>query len=82
LKGAIESIFQSFIVEEKINFVPSKIKELHLYQSADILLNQEKIGFLGQIHPQVSKKYQINQPVFGTQISLSKLLFFLEKNIQ
>ena len=47
----------------KINFSLSQTKELHPYQSADILLNQEKIGFLGQIHPQVSKKYQINQLV-------------------
>jgi len=82
LKGTIERIFQSFNIAEKINFVPSKIKELHPYQSADILLNQEKIGFLGRIYPQISKKYQINEPVFGTQISLSKLFAFLQKNNQ
>jgi len=76
----IERIFQSFNVGEKINFMPSKTKELHPYQNADILLNQEKIGFLGQIYPQVSRRYQINQPVFGGQISLSKLFNFLAKN--
>jgi len=53
---------------------------LHPYQSADIFLNQKKIGFLGQIHPQVRKKYQLDQPVFGAQISLSKLFIFLAEN--
>ncbi|CAJ0747089.1 20012_t:CDS:2 [Entrophospora sp. SA101] len=47
-------------------------EELHPYQNADIWLNQEKIGFLGKIHLPVSKKYQIDQPVFGAQISLTK----------
>jgi len=76
----MERIFQSFNIGEKINFMPSKTRELHPYQSADILLNQEKIGFLGQIHPQVSKRYQTNQLVFGGQISLSKLFNFLAKD--
>jgi len=58
------------------------MKKLHPYQGADILLNQRKIGFAGQIHPQIRKIYQINQPVFGTQISLSKLFFFLAKDSQ
>ncbi|KLL03973.1 MAG: phenylalanyl-tRNA synthase subunit beta [Mycoplasmataceae bacterium CE_OT135] len=82
LKGAVEGIFQSLNIADKINFVPSQIKELHPYQSADILLNQEKIGFLGQIHLQVNKKYQIGQPAFGAQISLSKLFSFLAKDNQ
>jgi phenylalanyl-tRNA synthetase beta chain len=55
------------------------MKKLHPYQGADILLNQRKIGFAGQIHPQIRKIYQINQPVFGAQISLSELFFFLAK---
>src|SRR2546423_258049 len=69
-------------ISNKIRFVPSQIKKFHPYQSADILLNQEKIGFVGQIHPLIRKNYQINQPVFGAEISLSKLFSFLAENSQ
>lgn len=80
LKGSLEGIFTTLNINDKISFVPSQIKELHPYQGADILLNQKKSGFLGQIHPQVRKKYQLSQPVFGAQISLSKLFTLLKEN--
>lgn len=81
LKGAIENIFQSLNIMDKINFTPSSIKELHPYQGADILLKPEKVGFLGQIHPYTSKKYQLNHLVWGAQISLSKLFSFLQEKV-
>jgi len=80
LKGIMEELFINLNVIDKISFVPSQIKKLHPCQGADILLNQKKIGFLGQIHPKIRKNYQINQPVFGAQISLSKLFVFLLEN--
>ncbi|RHZ36442.1 hypothetical protein [endosymbiont GvMRE of Glomus versiforme] len=82
LKGIIKEIFHILNIIDKVNFVPSQIKELHSYQSADIFLEQEKTGFLGKIHPQLSKKHQLKQPVFGAQISLSKLFSFLAKTKQ
>lgn len=86
----MENIFRSLNLIEKIEFVPSAIKEFHPYQKADILLaenlvstsSEKKIGFLGQIHPQLTKKYQIAPSVFGVQIFLSKLFAFLTKNNQ
>jgi phenylalanyl-tRNA synthetase beta chain len=47
-------------------------------QSAAVLLGKEKIGFLGQINPQTALNYQINEPVFITQISLSKIFNYLD----
>ena len=77
---------------DKIDFIPSAVKEFHPYQSADIVLTkditqnvvatEEKIGFLGQIHPQLAQKYQITSPIFGVQIFLNRLFAFLTKNNQ
>jgi phenylalanyl-tRNA synthetase beta chain len=80
LKGVIEGLFIALNINDRISFVPSQVKKLHPYQGADILLNQKKIGFAGQIHPQTRKSYQISQPVFGAQISLSRLFFFITKD--
>lgn len=48
-------------------------------QSAEIFLNQQKIGFVGQIKPLIAQKYRISEPVFATQISLTKVFTYLEK---
>ena len=46
-------------------------------QSAEIFLSKEKIGFLGQISPSILQNYQINEPVFVAQISLTKVFGYL-----
>ena len=83
----MESIFHSLNIVNKIDFFSSCAKGFNPYQSADILLIENivsnisslgrEIGFVGQIHPLLAKKYQIDLPVFGAQISLSKLFDFL-----
>ncbi|CAJ0761765.1 14042_t:CDS:2 [Entrophospora sp. SA101] len=55
--------------------MPSKTKELHPYQNADILLNQEKIGFLGQIYPQ-----QDLSLIFEENIPAGKVIEVIKKN--
>ena len=72
----MESIFYSLNIVNKIDFVTSRTKGFHPYQSADILLAENivsntRIGFVGQIHPLLAKKYQIDLPVFGCQIFLN-----------
>lgn len=89
LKGTVENIFHSLNIINKTDFVSSRTKGFHPYQSVDILLTEdiesnttsqgEKIGFAGQIHPLLIKKCQIDLPVFGAQISLTKLFDFLTK---
>jgi phenylalanyl-tRNA synthetase beta chain len=52
---------------------------LHSFQSVEILLQKEKIGFLGRAGPKITQNYRINEPVFVAQISLSKIFDYLAK---
>ena len=42
-------------------------------------MGEEKIGFLGEINQKLTQKYQVNQPVFVAQISLTKIFDYLSK---
>jgi phenylalanyl-tRNA synthetase beta chain len=66
-------------VEKEISFSLTFLDYLNSSQSSEVFIGKEKIGFLGQINPQVSKKYQINEPVFIAEISLTKIFNYLDK---
>jgi len=78
IKGVLENIFQLCQIYSKISFSYAALKYLNSAQSAEVLLEGKKIGFLGQIHPQTTRNYQINEPIFVAQISLSKIFNYLD----
>lgn len=46
-------------------------------RSAEILIDEEKIGIIGEIHPEVLEKWSLEKPVVGFEINLEKLSTFL-----
>src|SRR4051794_16836529 len=76
----LERIFASLNIMKEISFIPSFVKELHPYQSADILLAGKKIGFLGRVSAEINQEYQIKSVVLVAEISLSQLFAYLSIN--
>lgn len=57
-KGILESLFSKLNL--KVTFVAEKdMASMHPGRTARILLSEETIGFLGQVHPQVANDYDI-----------------------
>lgn len=57
-KGILESLFSKLNL--KVTFVSEKdMASMHPGRTARILLGEETIGFLGQVHPQVANDYDI-----------------------
>jgi phenylalanyl-tRNA synthetase beta chain len=77
MKGILENIFFLLKIEKEIVFSLTSVSFLNSLQSAEIFLGKEKIGFLGQIFPSIVQSYQINEPVFIAQISLTKIFNYL-----
>lgn len=75
----LESIFNYWQLEQEISFSPNSLNYLFSSQSAEIFLGKEKIGFFGQIHPQVFPSYQTGEKIFIAQISLTKISDYLSK---
>lgn len=55
LKGIIENLLDYSGLKNRYSFEISTEKSLHPGISADILVDRKKIGFMGRIHPSISK---------------------------
>lgn len=57
-----------------IKFVPANIPALHPGRSAIIEQNGQIIGYLGEIHPQISAELDLRQPVYLFECILDQLV--------
>ncbi len=73
VKGIVEAVFAKFKLAERITYEASHMKDLHPGRAADIFLDDEKIGFLGQVHPAVAKAYDVPE-TYVAELNLAALL--------
>lgn len=60
IKGIVERYLANMAIKNPISFVASSERpEMHPGRTANILIGDELIGYVGQIHPQMAKKYKI-----------------------
>lgn len=50
-------------------------------RSADIFFDEENIGFIGEIHPQVLNNWELDLPVVSFEINMNKIMEFINKSI-
>ncbi len=80
-KGIVEGILSNFCSGALVEYVPAKITCLHPTRSANILVNGEVIGFLGQIHPVLMEKLDVDKPIYGCEIDCSLLKKYFNDKI-
>ncbi|MDH5433217.1 MAG: phenylalanine--tRNA ligase subunit beta [Gammaproteobacteria bacterium] len=73
LKGDLEAIFRLTSAEDEFKFVQSQRDGLHPGQTAEILRNGQSCGYIGKIHPQTQKEFDLDEAVFVFEISLKRL---------
>lgn len=76
VKGFIEGVFTRLGIEEKRYSLVNMDEDstfLHPGRSCYIIEGKKKIGFIGQIHPNMEKKYAI-KPTFVAELDLTHLL--------
>ncbi len=69
LKGIVENILDYLGFKDRYVFKKDEINSMHPKRGAQIILDNEVIGFLGQIHPQINKK-----EIYVFEINVDKLL--------
>lgn len=69
VKGIVESLFEYLGLKNRYKFVKKEIKNIHPGISASILIDNEEVGFIGKIHPNLTK-----EDIYVSEISLSKLI--------
>jgi len=73
LKGIIVDLFDKLSIKNyQIALPKSPLKGLHPGVSASIILGKEEIGFMGKLHPDTEKDFNVKD-VFVFEINLEKL---------
>jgi len=77
LKGCLENIFYDLKLEKRRYRAEISEPFLHPGQSCNLYVNDTKIGFMGQVHPEVLEKMDIRSTAYLFEINLD----FLEKQL-
>ncbi|RHW33441.1 phenylalanine--tRNA ligase subunit beta [Lysinibacillus yapensis] len=72
-KGIVESLFEKLGLTERVTYEKATVEGLHPGQTAAILLDGEKVGLIGGLHPAERKKYDLKE-TFVAEINLQAIL--------
>lgn len=72
MKGILEVVFERFNLSN-VEFQAAQLKGFHPGRTALCILDGEVFGILGQLHPNLAKRYDLDDPVVF-QLDLEKLL--------
>ncbi|CAG9001302.1 MAG: Phenylalanine--tRNA ligase beta subunit [Candidatus Celerinatantimonas neptuna] len=75
IKADLEALITSTKSAKEFDFVRAEHPALHPGQSAQILRNGEKVGWVGAIHPKLEKGFALNGRVFLFEIKVDALTY-------
>lgn len=74
LKGVLENVIKLLGLTELIRFeATTEFADLHPGRTAKIVVADKMIGFIGQVHPQVAKAFDVNE-TYVAELDLDTLL--------
>lgn len=80
LKGILEMIWERFGLPQP-EYTRSNRPYLHPGQGADILVEGKIIGYLGQVHPEALKGYELSQKAFLMELNLTVISELIHTDI-
>ncbi len=73
-KGIVESVFEKLGMDHNVSYRQTEgFKEMHPGRTADIYLGEEKIGFVGEVHPKYAEDNDLNRTAVF-EINIDQLL--------
>ncbi len=74
VKGIVEELTEVLGIGDKTEYSPiSNIPYMHPGRCAEVSIGEEKLGFLGEIHPKVCDNYEIGTKTYVAVIYIDKL---------
>ncbi len=73
LKGIVEGLADILGLKNRVTYVAAKRNDMHPGRTANILLDGNVIGYIGQVHPETEKELDINA-TYVFELSLQALL--------
>ena len=72
-KGYLEVVFERLGLDEKVTYRKSTLEGMHPGRFAEIYLSEKRIGFIGEVHPQVVDKLGLNT-TYVFEINLDEVI--------
>ena len=72
-KGYLEVVFDRLGLDEKVTYKKSKLEGMHPGRFAEVHLGEKRIGFIGEVHPQVADKLGLNT-TYVFEINLDEVI--------
>ncbi|WP_461197467.1 phenylalanine--tRNA ligase subunit beta [Enterococcus sp. N249-2] len=74
VKGILENLFDQLGLTKRITYIQTnQLQEMHPGRTAMIQLDQQVIGFVGQVHPTAAKAYDVTE-TYVAELDLDQLL--------
>ncbi|MEG1509237.1 MAG: phenylalanine--tRNA ligase subunit beta [Clostridia bacterium] len=70
-KGVIENILYKFGINAR--FEAGNTSFLHNGRNADIVVNGFKIGYVGEVHPNITTKFDVKERIYIAELDIEKL---------
>ena len=81
IKAVVNGLLRE-IGAENVTYERSEIGYLHPGISADVFVNDKKIGYIGKIHPVTAKAFDIPEHVFIAEITIQDIIGKERKNFR
>ena len=81
LKGVVENLLEELNID-KYRILSSNNDSMHPGRTAELLINNKRVGCLGEIHPDVLDKYDIPVSVYVSELNFEEILQQSDMNIK
>ena len=82
LKGVCEALFKNMNISNVSYVADTKNPTYHPGRCANVLIDDEVIGTIGEIHPDVLKNFDIEEKAYVAEISLEKVFNAINDDIK
>lgn len=72
-KGYLEVVFERLGLDEEVTYRKSTLEGMHPGRFAEVYLGEKRIGFIGEVHPQVADKLGLNT-TYVFEINLDEVI--------
>ncbi len=78
MKGVVEELFEKLGMKKKVHYDPSCERPyLHPGRKADIVYEGVRLGYLGEIHPEVTDNYKIGERTYIAVLDMPNVVPFV-----
>jgi phenylalanyl-tRNA synthetase beta chain len=82
MKGIVENLFDNLNLHDYTFTKLSDAAFLHPFRAAEIVLCGKKVGYLGEIHPNVMKNYKIKTKTYVATLNVEEIYDRIPKSVK